>query len=173
MTIAEFSRPFQVERLGREVKIFDLEANAAERAALAGRFRILSIDSLVARVQLSLVGGVGLVRLKGYFAADVVQACVLSLEPVPAHLEEDFELTYSTEAAPAGDEVVVELDDEEPPEPIVDGVIDLGEAVAEHLALALDPFPRAPGARFDEPAEVPTDNERSSPFAGLAAFKKK
>ena len=170
----EFSRPVTVSRLSHHEKVFDIEADAPEREALARRFGILAVASLTASVRLALVAGGAVVRLKGRLSADVVQACVVTLEPVPAHVEEDFELTYAAAAPEDGAEVVVDLDVEDPPEPIDNGMIDMGEAVAEHLALALDPFPRAPGAVFtsgaeEQPAETPAPN----PFAALVALKKK
>ncbi len=174
MTETEFSRPVTVSRLSHQEKTFEIEADAGEREALARRFNILAVDSLSARLWLALVGGGKLVRLRGRFVADVVQACVVTLEPVRAHVEEDFDLTYSGEASEDGAEVVVDLELEDPPEPIDDGMVDMGEAVAEHLALALDPFPRAPGAVFASSAEEePSSASTANPFAALAALKKK
>jgi uncharacterized metal-binding protein YceD (DUF177 family) len=173
MIALEFSRPVPVERLGHDERVYDIEANTDERAALAARFGILAVESLTARLRLKRVAGGTLLRLAGHFSADVVQSCVVTLEPVPAHLEEDFVLTFSTERDEEGEEVVVGLDEEEPPELIENGIIDLGEAAAEHLALALDPFPRAPNATFhggDEPAPEPP--AKASPFAALASLKK-
>lgn len=176
MIAVEFSRPVAVERLGHDERRYEIEANAGERAALAERYGILAVVSLTARLLLKRLPGGSLVRLAGRFSADVVQSCVVSLDPVPAHLEEDFVLTYATERdADAGaGEVVVDLDDEDPPEPIENGMIDLGEAAAEHLALALDPFPRAANATFqggDAPADEPP--AKANPFAALVSLKKK
>lgn len=173
MTDPEFSRPIPIDRLSQQEKVFDVTAEAAEREALARRFGILGIDALSAQIRLRLLAGGKLVRLKGRFAADVVQACVVSLEPVPAHLEEDFELTYGAEAEEEGEEVVIDLDAEEPPEPLHNGMVDIGEAAAEHLALALDPFPRAPGAVFESAAETLDEQSPRNPFGALEALKKK
>ncbi len=173
MIALEFSRPVLVERLGHDERTYDIEANTEERAALAARYGILAVETLTARLRLTRTGSTR-VRLSGRFSADVVQSCVVSLEPVAAHLEEDFALTFATEKDDDPDEVVVIMDDEDPPEPIESGIIDLGEAAAEHLALALDPFPRAATAAFDagdEPARDPP--AKASPFAALASLKKK
>jgi uncharacterized metal-binding protein YceD (DUF177 family) len=163
-----------VDRLGHDERRYDIETNAEERVALAERFGILAVEALTARLRVERLPGGTLVRLTGRFAADVVQSCVVSLDPVSAHLEEDFVLTFATERHEDSDEVVVNLDDEDPPEPIEDGIIDLGEAVAEHLALALDPFPRAANATF-EGGDAPEQElpAKVTPFAALASLKKK
>ena len=88
-------------------------------------------------------------------------------------------MSFAAESEDDKDEVDLSLDEEDPPDPIVGGIIDIGEAVAEHLALALEPFPRAPGAEFQaaeflkstdkiiEPAK-----ETRNPFAVLASLRK-
>jgi uncharacterized metal-binding protein YceD (DUF177 family) len=174
MIADEFSRPVEAMRLGGEERLYDIVATADERLALARRFGILSVETLSATVRLRRLGGVNLFRLSGSLVADVLQACVVTLVPVPQHIEEEFVMTFTTDDAGDGDEVVIELNAEDPPDLIENGVIDMGEAVAEHLALALDPFPRAPGAEFvaEEAPEEPPE-PRKNPFEALAEWKKK
>jgi uncharacterized metal-binding protein YceD (DUF177 family) len=152
----------------------DIKAKPAELEALAKRFDVLSIDSLSAEVTLKAIAGGSLVRVDGHFSAHVVQTCVVTLEPVPAEIEEYFSLTYGTpEPEVPGEEIELSLDDEDPPDPIIDGHIDVGEAVAEHVALALDPFPRKPGIAFDAgPAEPVEEETKPNPFAVLAQLRK-
>ncbi|MGE5506430.1 MAG: DUF177 domain-containing protein [Actinomycetota bacterium] len=172
----EFSRPIRVDQISVKGTDVDIEADAAERAALARRFGLVDLPALSARVRLKPIGRDGLVRVQGNFSAEVVQACVVTLAPVPASLCEAFEVTFGPESAEGeGDDVEVSFHDEDPPDPIVGGAIDIGEVVAEQLALALDPFPRAEGAQFDQPAEEaePEPERRPSPFAALAAFRQK
>lgn len=174
----EFPRPVRVDRLAPGETMIPVAASADERAALARRFGLPAIESLTAELRLKRLPAGGGVRLRGRLVADVVQSCVVSLEPVPAHVEERFALVYAPERASRhseGGEIVLTIDEADPPEPIVDGVIDIGEAVAEHLALALDPFPRAPGAVFanQEGQDDAADQGRESPFAALAALKKR
>ncbi|HLN22997.1 MAG TPA: DUF177 domain-containing protein [Patescibacteria group bacterium] len=173
MIALELSRPVSVVQLGTGEKTFKIETDAAEREALAKRFDIVAVTALTAVVRLKVLPGGAIVRLLGRFQADVVQSCVISLDPVPAHLDEEFELTYGPEPDDEAEEIVLDLDAQDPPEPIVDGEIDIGEAVAEHLALALEPFPRAPGAVFAEGGEEPAEAPRPNPFAVLAGLKKK
>lgn len=171
----EFSRPVLVDQVSTRGMDMDVEANPAERAALARRFGLQSVDALSARLRLKAMAGGTLFRVWGTLSARVVQTCVVTLEPVPATVEEEFELTYGGEGADdeAG-EIELSFDDADPPEPIVAGAIDVGEAVAEHLALALDPFPRKADAAFDEPAEPPADEPaKPNPFAVLERFRQK
>ena len=169
----ELSRMISVDQLGTGEKTIKVEAGPDERAALSDRFGILSITALTAAVRLKVMPGGVKVRLRGHIEAEVVQACVVTLEPVAAHVVEDFELYYGPEADEEGEEIVIDVMAEDPPEPIIGGAIDIGEAVAEHLALALEPFPRAPGAQFTEVSEEPEEALRPNPFAALAALQKK
>lgn len=170
----EFSRLIRVDQIPAAGMRFDVEAKPEERAALATRFGLPSLDQLKAEIHLKAIAGGALVRLDGTITAKVVQACVVSLEPIPAKIKEDFSLTFG--AAPpeeVGAEIELSMEDEDPPELVIDGVIDVGEAVAEHLSLALDPFPRKAGIAFaggEEP--TPAEEKRPSPFAVLAQLRK-
>ena len=142
----EFARAVELPRAIGRLTIHAVAADAAERAALARRFSLLSLDRLEAEVRLERLEG-GVVRLTASFAAEAVQECVVTLEPVPARIAEDFTVLYG--AAEAGRDIV--LDSEaEPVEPLEGGRIDIGEAVAQQLSLSLDPFPRAPESRSGE-----------------------
>jgi uncharacterized metal-binding protein YceD (DUF177 family) len=163
---AEFTRPVEIARLNRGEQQFRIAANAEERAALARRFDLLGLDKLEADVRLAAVVG-GLVRLEADLAADVTQACVVTLAPVKARLDESFTLLYGE----GGEASEVALDGEaETIEPISSGVIDIGEAVAQQLSLALDPFPHAPGAELARREAAP-EPAAESPFKALAKLK--
>lgn len=141
MNSPEFSHRIAIDRIGDRIQQVRLEAGAAARAALAGRFDLEAIDRLEA--DLSLVRRGTAIIVTGPLSADVVQRCVVSAEPVPAHIATQIELTFETDPArvPADDaEVTAETVDILP----VEGhAIDLGEAAAQSLLLALDPYPRA------------------------------
>ncbi len=162
---AEFARPVDVNRLPSGEGVYDLAATAAERAALARRFDLLALDRLEAQVRLTLLAG-GLLRLSAALSADLVQACVVTLEPVLGHIDDQFTLLYRPGAGD-GEKAVVLSGAAELVEPLPGGVLDIGEAVAQQLSLVLDPFPRAPGAAAESPAEA-----LASPFAALAKWKK-
>ncbi len=165
---AEFSRPVDTARIGREAMVVDIAAEPAERAALAIRFGLLALDRLAAQVRLRHLPG-GVVELSARLDADVVQACVVTLEPVASHIAEDFTLLYG-ETDPAKD-LLIDADNDTL-EPLDDEVVDIGEAVAQQLSLVLDPFPRAPAAAPSEGLAV-RENPRQSPFAVLAAHAKR
>jgi len=137
----EWSRAVDVSRMGRLEHRLSVTANEEERAALARRFDLIELPELAADLVLKKRGD-GAVELTGRWHARVVQRCVVTLDPVPSELAEEARLFFGREsAALAGDP----LDDEGWPEPIVNGIIDVGEAIAQLLAVALDPYPRAPG----------------------------
>ncbi len=169
-----YSRAVAIADLtGGEIRI---DAEADERAALARRFGLVSLDSLDATVHLVAKEGGG-VRLRGTLRADITQSCVVTLEPVRSSVEASFERHYAQvekTGTPAEEDIV--LDGEDPPEPLVDDTIDLGEAVSEQLALEIDPFPRSQDATFNGYVSGSRDTggeaAPSGPFAALTEFKK-
>jgi uncharacterized metal-binding protein YceD (DUF177 family) len=166
----EFSRPIQIDHVGPAWQSQRLEATEAERTALAQRFGILALPALAAEVRLRRIRAGRYIEADLHFTAEVVQSCVVTLEPVAAAIDDRARELYGPiggSAKPA-DEVLVDPDS---PEPIEGASLDLGEAVAQHLALAIDPYPRAPGAAGPAP-EAGGPAERPSPFQGLAALKR-
>lgn len=157
----EFARPVPVGAIpagGREER---LVASPAECAALAARFMIPAVEALEATIRLAPEPG-GSIRATGRLTARVVQTCVVTLDPVTQEVDAPIELRFLP------DEAALSEDPEGPDEIVFDhGVIDLGEAVAEQLSLALDPYPRTPGASLPEPEEAPAP-EKPNPFAALA-----
>lgn len=179
----EFSRIVLAKTLGEGGKSLDIEADESERSLLAERFGLAGLKTLTGAVRLTPQEGRALVRLEGAFRAEIVQTCVVSREPVEATLEGSFERFYDTGPKPAEGEEDgedggnIEIAAEDPPEAAPEGKIDVGEAVAEQLALEIDPFPRNPELAFTDYSTDPGDGEknksRGSPFAALAGLKKK
>ncbi len=174
---AELSRRFQPAGLGEDEIVEAFEATPGERAALAERFDLLALDFLSAVLRLRRLEGGPIVRVEGRFEAEVTQSCVVTLEPFPSRLEQDFCLLYSLDPCQAAAEpaIQVDIEQEDPPEPVPPGGIDLGEVVAEQLAVVLDPYPRAAGARLER-AEWDGGDEgqdNSDPFAVLRSLKGK
>jgi uncharacterized metal-binding protein YceD (DUF177 family) len=161
----EFSRPAEISRLTEGRTEMTIAATPAECVMLARRFSLLALDRLEAALRLEWVAG-RLLRLEATLSAEVVQECVVTLEPVRSQVEDRFVLLYGPAAEASN---VMLREDEEVLEPIVDGRIDLGEAVAQQLSLAIDPFPRAAGAA----APVAPGEGIASPFAALATWRKK
>lgn len=170
----EFSRPVSTAGITEKEAHFTIEATPAECAALAQRLGLKALTRLSADLTLVPERNRRLC-LEGHLTADVVQVCVVSLADIAAAIDERFTLHFSPDAVPEatpGGEVTVLVDAEDPPEPLIGETIDLGEAVTEHLVLALDPYPRLPGATFAYALPEDPDAEgAASPFAKLAALK--
>lgn len=163
----EFSRRLPVERIGSTPVAERIEASEAERGNLAARLGLVGLRELAADLELVRRPG-GLIRLTGNLRAEVEQTCVVTIETFAAHVEESFELFFAERPDErAADLDIDPLDDEAWPEPVENSAIDLGEAVAQQLSLALDPHPRAPGAELDRASAG--DDGKENPFRGLAA----
>lgn len=153
---AEFSRTIPVDRLRRGVVSEHIDANEHERQALAERFELEAVGRLTADVRLEALPN-GMVRVSGRLEAAVVQTCVVSLESVPADVSENFSALFAPPEMIGDEDGDIEIDfealaeaEDDLPEPIVNHRIDIGELAAQHLSLALDPYPRAPDAAFEE-----------------------
>ncbi|SEL62292.1 Uncharacterized ACR, COG1399 [Sphingomonas palmae] len=174
MSAPEFSRVERLDAIGSEPREVTVSAKEAERAALASRFGLLAIDRLEGRFTVwQEAAGIG---VRGRVTATVTQACSVTGDPVPAQVDEEVILRFVHPAgarAPAGDEDEHELAGEEiDTVEIEGGGIDLGETAAETMALALDPFPRAPRAAevLREAGVISEEEARpANPFAALKA----
>ncbi|MBI1778867.1 MAG: DUF177 domain-containing protein [Proteobacteria bacterium] len=173
----EFSRTVPADLIGPQVQEHRIEASAAERRALAERFELAELKSLLAVVRLQRPNSKGLIHFEACFEAELVQTCVVTLEPIESHVKDRIVLQFGRATAADGaqaTEIDIAIDEEDPPEPIVSGDIDMGEAVAQGLALALDPYPRKPGASLEAGVSDLGDAEASAnPFAALAPLRKK
>lgn len=168
-------RPVSTDDLPQEGTDVTVVATAEERAALARDFGLVAIEALTGTFHI-LRRGRG-VTVNGRVEGDVTQTCVVTLEPFPAHVEEQVEVKFVDAAEPKAGRAAAGRGDEDrqehhasldEPDPIVDGIIDLGALTAEFLALGLDPYPRKPGASFAyEEKGAPED----SPFAALKGLK--
>jgi uncharacterized metal-binding protein YceD (DUF177 family) len=173
VTAPEFSRTVKLDQLGSAEHTLALAASPAECAALAARFLLVSIDSLSASVGLRMIGDT--VTLTGRFKAKLIQPCAASAAPIPLSLDEQLLIKFMPPEVHSPD-AEVELDADDCDFAEHDGqMIDVGEAVAQSLALALDPFLRKPGAdTLLKAAGVKQEGEESvGAFAGLAALRDK
>lgn len=151
-----------------------VEADPAVRQALTDAYHLLGVDRLVAHVTVTPGPGASL-RVEGRVEADIAQPCVVTLEPVKQHIDETFVLRFvrdNPRSPKPGEEVFVDIGAMDPPEVITGQMIDVGSLVEEHFALAIDPYPRAPGAVLPEAAHH-ADGGADSPFAALAALAEK
>ncbi|HET8749702.1 MAG TPA: DUF177 domain-containing protein [Sphingomicrobium sp.] len=149
----------------------DLVADEAERSAIARRFRLDGLDRLEAHVTLGRDGP--MVRAEGRLVASLDQSCVVTGDPVAAHVDEPFALVFLPEPPAGGPDEEIELQPDDCDVIFYDGsAIDLGDAVADTLALSLDPYPRSAGAEAAlKEAGVMSEGE-AGPFAVLAKLRK-
>ena len=166
-----FSRVVRVDALPREGQIVTIEATPAEREALGSFYKLPAIAALTATLHLEPWGRGG-ARVTGAVHGELTQVCIVSLEPFPATVDEDVDVRFAPQPSadpksPAAKETqTFSLADEDEPDPVIDGKIDLGALTAEFFALGLDPYPRKPGAALDEERTNPEPTD--SPFAALA-----
>jgi len=157
----ELSRPFTVDRLARGLRI-EVVANAEECAAVASRLGLPAIAALSCSFELHASVG-STIAAHGRLQAQVTYLCGVALEPFEAPVAEDFTVRF----VPAGeesDDLDLDAEDEIPYE---GDSIDLGEATAEQLALALDPFPRKPDSALPDDVQ-----NQGGAFAALAKLRR-
>ncbi len=150
-------------------------ATSAERAALAAELEILAIERLQIEGRIRSAGE-GRYRLDAALTADVTQACVVTLDPVAQRLSIELAIDFvPPQLLPPPIPTGPDQDDEAPEprlaEPIVNGVMDLGDVVFQEMAAALDPYPRLPDAALDQTEAGPKGPDTTNPFAKLRDFK--
>jgi hypothetical protein len=169
----EFSRLIAVDRVPPEGMTEHLSATPEERQALAKRFGLIAIHELSALLQLQpwRRGGI---KITGKLNARVEQTCVVTLDRFQETLTEELTRYFAGQNAPGPTPAIrsVESLEEDEPDVISGGSIDLGEVVAESLGLAIDPYPRKPGAEFT--SQFASDRSGpQSPFTALKALKRR
>lgn len=191
--VPEWSRTVNADDITERIRVFTLTADEAECTALARRFGVLAVRDVRADMTACRDRNEHVVHVEGFVRAELVQPCVVTLDPVSSRIEEKFEAWYADPKEAVsfararaerlrrkGAPDIALLDEEEDPEPVVNGMIDLGELAAQYIALAIPAYPRAPGVAgdgvpeegVDSGAEIPSENAlRKSPFAALKAWK--
>jgi uncharacterized metal-binding protein YceD (DUF177 family) len=152
----------------------EIEAGPATRAAMAEVADLREILSASASLDVTPKGG-GRFHVAGHVRARVGQTCVVTLDPIENDIDEEVDLIFAPpEQIPELSDLVdeaaesdVEIPD--PPEPIVNGMIDLGRVATDALFLGIDPYPRRPDAVFEPPAVA--DDPEDHPFAALKALQ--
>lgn len=155
------SRSIDVRRLPQDRGTVAVEASPAECAALAQDFGIPGVRDLVGRFDIA--GPTSRLVVTGMVEAVVSQVCTVSLETFEAPVREPVEVVFTDTDPSEGTDV----EDAEVPDPIVGGRVDFGRLTAEFLALGIDPYPRAPGIRF-EPVQAGAE---AGPFDGLRRLR--
>jgi uncharacterized metal-binding protein YceD (DUF177 family) len=165
---SDFACRLPLDRI-RDGERIDLVADEAECAAIAKRLDLISIERLEAHAVLAFDGRE--VRVSGRIRAALEQSCIATGEPVPTRIDEPFELTFLPEPGGRPDDEV-ELGPDEMDVVFHDGAaIEFGQAVADTLALVLNPYPRGPNADAALKAAGVLSEEQAGPFAVLARLK--
>jgi Large ribosomal RNA subunit accumulation protein YceD len=170
--------PVALEDVAETGQHFDLVADADIRAATARLAGLRDLPRLEATFDVTRAGAAGL-HVVGRVSATVGQNCVVTLEPLTNAIDEDIDLVFAPPPPPLERETdeAEDADDQSrkparnwnEPEPLIDGVVDLGALATEFLILGLDPYPRKPGAVFEPPRDGKPD---PGPFAALAKLAK-
>ncbi|KKX34320.1 DUF177 domain-containing protein [Rhizobium sp. LC145] len=175
-----FSYSVKVGHISANPVSVHVEANERELEGLAKLWQVVSVKSLKADLQVVRWKKDG-IRIKGRVEADIVQSCVVTLEPVEARLDEHFEQIFVPEDSKlarivTGEtaEMLIDPDGPDLPETFSGDTIDAGAVVAEFAALAIDPYPRKSDVEFSPHLEgdAGETTKRPSPFAVLKDWKK-
>ncbi|WP_438749183.1 YceD family protein [Pararhizobium sp. O133] len=174
-----FSYPVKVANISANAVTVHLEANEAERVLLRDQWNVSEVLSLTSDLQIARWKKDG-VKIKGHVKAKIVQACVVTLDPVEAEIDEPVEAIFVPEnsrlariAATDSGEMILDPEGPDLPDTFTGDTIDVGLTVTEYAALAIDPYPRKAGATFEERVESSQkDDVRPNPFAVLKDWKK-
>lgn len=166
-----WSHPIRLADLARGPLSVRLEPDEAQRKALARTMNLVSLPRLVADLKIRpwLDGA----EISGRLTGVVEQVCGVTLDRFEQPLESEFELRMVPAGSPnapsesGAGEIELDLDAPDPPDVLESDVIDLAAVATEQVALAIDPFPRKPGATF----EYVPDKPEESPFAVLRKLK--
>ncbi len=165
-----FAHQLRLDQI-RDGERMDLVADENERAEVARRLGLDGLERMDAHVSLAKTGDV--VRATGRLLASLTQSCVVTREPVTAHVDEPFDIMFMPEPPPSAPDEEIELGSGDCDVVFMDGaVIDLGSALADTLALSVDPYPRSASADAALKEAGVMSEEQASPFAILAQLKK-
>jgi hypothetical protein len=167
---APWQIPVAVDDIAETGQHFDLVADASVRAAVARVAGLRDLSRLEARFDVSRRGAGGL-HVAGVVSATVGQNCVVTLEPLTNEVEEAVDLVFVPQRAPGPHDAEAKPRDVKwgDPEPLIDGLVDLGALATEFLILGLEPYPRKPDAVFEPPQDAAPE---PGPFAALGKLAK-
>ncbi len=161
-------RPIRLDEVPESGRHVELRADEPMRAQLAAYTGLRSLASAEASLDVKRQGRNGL-RVIGEVRARIGQTCVVSLEPMESDIVEQVDVVFKPVIeSPAKTETEVDAAEHDPPEPLIDGIVDLGGLATEFLILGIDPYPRKSEAVFEAPAAGTGD---AGPFAALAKLK--
>lgn len=168
-----FSFPLTLEDMGTGTKVYHLAAKPEQLPYITDILKVENILSFKAELEIKFNRKIHRIDINGFVDADVEQTSVISLEKFVKRYHPEFSLFFDTELT-AGQlrEMEFAIDDEVP-DIVENGQIDLAAIAMEQLALALDDFPRREGEVFEFKSEFDEETTaKQNPFAALAALKK-
>jgi uncharacterized metal-binding protein YceD (DUF177 family) len=166
----DFAHRVPLDRI-RDGERVELTADDTERQAIAERLGLRSLERLEAHVKLAR--DAAKIRAQGRLRASLEQSCIATGEPVAEHIDEPFEIVFLPEPGGESVEDEIELASEDCDVVFYEGgAIDLGTAIADTLALAVDPYPRSAGADAALRDAGVISEAEAGPFAGLAKLIK-
>jgi uncharacterized metal-binding protein YceD (DUF177 family) len=165
-----FSHRIALDKI-RDGDRIDLVADEAERTAIAERLGLQSLERLEAHLTLARDGD--RIRARGRLRASLEQSCVATGEPVAEHVDEPFDIMFVPEPRESRPDEEIELATQDCDIVFYDGAgIELGTAIADTLALSIEPYPRSAGAEAALKDAGVMSEEQASPFAVLAKLRK-
>ena len=185
----EWSVHVRAEEITGSIKKIEIAPDADEKAALAKRLDIVALNDLQAQLQMNRTSP-HIIHVKGQLQAKVTQNCVITLEPVETDIKDEFEAWYSDQSeaisfkkaqreAQTKKELLElpMLEEEEDPEPVINGQIDLGDLVTQYLSLSIPAYPTKEGLSYsvqvEEPKEKGKNPMKLNPFAALKDWRPK
>lgn len=165
---------FRVDQMPPNGRDITVESTSEQRAALAELLGITAVEALSAKMKaVKFRGGI---RVEGRLVARITQPCVITFESVSQDIDEPIDRVFLPGAnmddgpETANKEIFVDLENDDPPDPLDGPELDLAPLVTETLALAIDPYPRAPGASVDD-LGLAGDEAKVSAFDALRSLK--
>ncbi len=172
--IVEFSRPVTADKVGFDSMSLECKAKEDELNSLVARFDLVSLESLMFSLKFKRSETTGIIEAAGRLAAVGFQKCVITLEPVEFELDQPISWSF-LDKSNDGQEADFDKEILESVELIENNQIDFGELVAQQLAILLDPYPRAPGAKIPADGlwfgEIDRNIDGNKPFSVLGQLK--
>ena len=172
-TPTEFSRLIAVKGIiSDKNKTEEIKTTKAECIALATRLGLKSLTGLKSKINMSYISDGNIIRIKGDIKADIVQSCIVSLQDISSKIEAHFDTCFTKDGKEIDENTEINIIlEEEFPDVMVDGMIDLGELTTQYLSLELDPYPRALGVSLPAQVSKSGKNIKNCPFHVLKKIK--
>ena len=154
-----FTRLVKTDRINAAELEIPFEAEPAEEKIIASFLGLVALDALTGSAWLKRLPDGKTVALRVILKADVIQSCVITLEPVRSRIEHSFSRLFApadvigSSVPGESGELEVEVEGEDPPDELTDDYVDIGAAITEELALTLNPYPRKQGTVFEAEAD--------------------